>query len=105
MRSFKKYLLAAALVAAAYPAQAGEITGSGKPIEINARSECAYSGYNDNDGDPRDPGWISQSYGQNVRLTPLEPSTQDPNGTFPPFQIIPGFACNPNRWTDLHADE
>lgn len=82
---------------------AGEITGSGKPIEINGRSECAFSGYNDLDGDPRDPGWISQSYGQNVRLTPLDPSTLDPtNADGDPFVPIPGWACNPNRGRDLH---
>ncbi|HET9353539.1 MAG TPA: hypothetical protein VFO32_06040 [Sphingomicrobium sp.] len=85
------------------PAYAGEITGNGKDIEINGRSECAFSGYNDNDGDPRDPGWISQSYGQNVRLTPLDPSTLDPNAEVP-FVPIPGFACNPNRGRDLNDD-
>ena len=97
MMSFKKLALATALIAIAYPAQAGEITGNGKDIEVNGRSECAYSGYNDQDGDPRDPGWISQSYGQNVRLTDLDPSTLDPNSdAF--FVPIPGFACNPNKW-------
>lgn len=83
---------------------AGEITGNGKEITINGRSECAFSGYNDQDGDPRDPGWISQSYGQNVRLTPLDPSNLDPNAEVP-FVPIPGFACNPNRGNDLHAPE
>ena len=103
MRRFMKFVPAAVLAVAAIPLQAGEITGSGKPIEINARSECAYSGYNDNDGDPRDPGWISQSYGQNVRLTPLDPSTLDPNADVP-FVPIPGFACNPNRGRDLNDE-
>src|SRR5512139_2888349 len=103
MMSFKKLALATALIAVAYPAQAGEITGSGEDITINGRSECAYSGYNDNDGDPRDPGWISQSYGQNVRLTPLDPSTLDPYADVP-FVPIPGFACNPNRGRDLHDE-
>ena len=103
MRSFTKCALAAGLAAIALPAQAGEITGSGKVIEINARSECAYSGYNDLDGDPRDPGWISQSFGQNVRLTPLDPSTLDPNADAP-FVPIPGFACNPNRGRDLNDE-
>jgi hypothetical protein len=87
----------------ATPALAGEITGSGKSIDINGRSECAFSGYNDLDGDPRDPGFISQSYGQNVRLTPLAPNEQDPNAEAP-FVPIPGFACNPNRGRDLHED-
>ncbi len=87
----------------AAPSQAGEVTGSGKDIDIHGRSECAFSGYNDNDGDPRDPGWISQAYGQNVRLTPLDPSTLDPNSD-DPFVPIPGFACNPNRGRDLHGE-
>ena len=84
------------------PALAGEITGNDKPIDINGRSECSFSGQNDLDGDPRDPGFRTQSYGQNVRLTPLDPSTQDPNADF--FQAIPGWACNPNRGRDLHNE-
>jgi hypothetical protein len=103
MQTFTKLALATALTAMAYPAQAGEITGNGKPIEINGRSECAFSGYNDLDGDPRDPGFRTQSYGQNVRLTPLDPSTLDPNADVP-FVPIPGFACNPNRGRDLNDE-
>jgi hypothetical protein len=94
--------LATAVLLTGNAAYAGERTGNGKTIDINARSECAYSGYNDMDGDPRDPGWISQSYGQNVRLTPLDPSQLDPNADAP-FVPIPGFACNPNRGRDLHS--
>ena len=85
----------AALLGAA-PAVAGEITGNGKDLVVKGKSECAFSGYNDQDGDPRDPGWISQSYGQNVRLTPLDPSELDPNADAD-FIPIPGFACNPVR--------
>lgn len=103
MQTFKKFALATALAVVAYPAQAGEITGNDKPIQVNGRSECAFSGQNDLDGDPRDPGFRSQSYGQNVRLTPLDPSTLDPNADVP-FVPIPGFACNPNRGRDLHAE-
>lgn len=89
----------------ATPAAAGEITGNDKPIDVNGRSECAFSGQNDLDGDPRDPGFRSQSYGQNVRLTPLDPSTLDPtNAAGAPFVPIPGWACNPNRGRDLHDD-
>ena len=100
----KNFVLGALAVGmlAASPASAGEITGNGKDITINGRSECAFSGYNDQDGDPRDPGWISQSYGQNVRLTPLDPSTLDPNDPNALFVPIPGFACNPNRGNDLN---
>jgi hypothetical protein len=106
MRSFARhglFALAAAATVGSAPALAGEITGNGTEIDINGRSECAFSGYNDQDGDPRDPGWISQSYGQNVRLTPLDPSTLNPNADAP-FVPIPGFACNPNRGRDLHAE-
>ena len=102
MSKLQVALLAVAAIAAATSAIAGEITGSGKVIDVNGRSECAFSGYNDLDGDPRDPGWISQNYGQNVRLTPLDPSTLDPNADAP-FVPIPGFACNPNRGNDLHG--
>lgn len=96
---------AAGLFLASTAAIAGEITGNGKEIDINSRSECAYSGYNDLDGDPRDPGFRTQSYGQNVRLTPLDPSTLDPrNENEDPFVPIPGWACNPNRGNDLHDE-
>ena len=104
IRTLVRSGLMTAVLATGTAAFAGEITGNGRDIEINARSECAYSGYNDQDGDPRDPGWISQSYGQNVRLTPLDPSTLDPNADAP-FVPIPGFACNPNRGRDLHAPD
>lgn len=95
--NFSRLVFAAALCTAAVPAFAGEITGNGKPTGMwgHAKSECAFSGYNDMDGDPRDPGWISQSYGQNVRLKGWNPADADP--TRPGFPPIPGFSCNPNR--------
>ena len=103
MISFRKFAVAALLAAVAYPAQAGELTGNDKYLEMKGRSECSFSGHNDLDGDIRDPGFKTQSYGQNVRLTPLDPSTLDPNADAP-FVPIPGFACNPNRGRDLHAE-
>jgi hypothetical protein len=99
-------LSAAALIGSAVAglsaAQAGEITGNGKDIDINARTECAYSGYNDTpEGDPRDPGGRVQSYGYLVGYWDLvNPQDWDPNGDG--FQRIPGYACNPNRFHDLH---
>ena len=103
MKTIKLMITVAAASLASSPVVAGEITGNGKTIDINARTECAYSGFNDQDGDPRDPGWISQNYGQNVRLTPLDPSTVDPRNEAGAFFVpIPGFACNPNRYHDLH---
>lgn len=101
MRSLLKLTLAAGLAAIAFPLQAGEITGNGKPIDINGRSECAFSGLNDHDGDPRDPGAKTQNYGTLVSLGIIDPSTLDPNADAP-FVPIPGFACNPNRGRDLN---
>ena len=57
MISFRKFAVAALLAAAAYPAQAGELTGNDKYLSMNGRSECSFSGQNDLDGDPRDPGF------------------------------------------------
>ncbi|MEO5578795.1 MAG: hypothetical protein ABIR25_07085 [Sphingomicrobium sp.] len=96
--------LAASMIAAASPALAGEITGNGKPIDVNGRSICAYSGINDTpEGDlPHgDPGGKVQSYGYLVSHWGLNPQDWDPNGN--PPQRIPGFACNPNRGADLNG--
>lgn len=101
MRSLIKLTFAASLVVAAFPLQAGEVTGNGKPIDINGRSECAYSGLNDHEPDPRDPGAHTQNYGTLVMLGIVEPQYLDPNADAP-FVPIPGFACNPNRGNDLH---
>lgn len=95
-------LFAAAAFALAAPAIAGEVTGTGDPIDINARSECVYSGLNDHDGDPRDPGEHTQSYGTLVSIGWVNPQDADPNADF--FQPIPGYACNPKRGRDLHDE-
>ena len=95
-------IIAAALVLPA-PVSAGEVTGNGQDIEINGRSECAFSGLNDHFPDPRDPGLKTQNYGTMVGQADwIDPQDWDPTGA--PMQAIPGFACNPNRWTDLHAE-
>ena len=95
-------LLAAATMSGT--AIAGEITGNGTPIDVNARSECAFSGQNDTPlGDPRDPGGRVQSYGYLVgQWGFINPQDWDPNGEG--MQRIPGYACNPNRGHDLHAE-
>lgn len=95
--------LAGILALIAAPALAGEITGNGKPIDINARSECAFSGYNDTpDGDPMDPGGVAQSYGYFGGYWDLwDAQDFDPRTD----ALKPGFACNPNRGADLHRDE
>lgn len=103
MRNLRKLALATAIVAIAAPANAGEVTGNGTSIDIHARSECAFSGLNDHDGDPRDPGGHTQSYGTNVgQFDLVDPADFDPNAPF--FQPLPGWACNPNRGRDLHAE-
>jgi len=93
-----KRLLAAALCAAAVTgvgasgALAGEITGNGKWIAgseeapLNGRSECAYSGQNDEFvlGEPGNHT-RTQSWGQIVRFV-------GPIGGA-------AFGCNPNRAT------
>jgi hypothetical protein len=78
------------------PALAGEITGNGKWIAgseeapLNGKSECAFSGQNDefhlfpNEEWPR-----TQSWGQNVRGA-VQAGEPAPGG-------VPGFACNPTR--------
>lgn len=103
MRSIRISIIAAAVVAIGAPAIAAEITGNGKYLDIHARSECVYSGLNDHDGDPRDPGAKTQNYGTLVKLGIIDPSTLDPNADAP-FVPIPGFACNPNRGRDLHNE-
>jgi hypothetical protein len=96
---------AAAMLAAA-PATAGEITGNGKEITRHAKSDCAFSGYNDSpDGlwlpiGPGgalvqvDPGGRTQSYGSFLSSgflsSPSDPSGRDAMGGFP------GVSCNPS---------
>jgi len=102
MLRFKKVgvaLVAAAALAtvAAGSAFAGEITGSGKWIAgsesapLNGKSDCAYSGLNDNYvlGNPvpdADGFTRTQSWGQVIRNAG-------------PLGGVPGSACNPTRAT------
>jgi hypothetical protein len=88
------------------PALAGEITGNGEDITINANSLCAYSGINDTpDGlwlpiGPGgalvqvDPGGLVQSYGyflaqKDFAANPSDPAVRDRAFGFP------GLGCNP----------
>jgi hypothetical protein len=101
MSNIRIPILALTAMLVATPALAGEVTGTGQPIDINARSYCAFSGLNDNIPDPRDPGGRVQNYGQLVgQFDIYDPSDFDPNADH--FQPIPGYACNPNRYIDLH---
>jgi hypothetical protein len=94
--------LGLAIAATTAPVSAGEVNGNGEFLDIHARSECVYSGLNDNVPDPRDPGAKTQNYGTLVSLDIIDPQDLDPNADAP-FVPIPGFACNPNRGRDLHA--
>ena len=78
-------VIAAASGSAAF---AGEVTGNGKDTGAveHANSICVFSGKNDNPDRPLtgfDPGGVSQSYGQEVKL-----GLQDPH------VFNPGEACN-----------
>ena len=80
----KKLLVAAVCAASGVlsaTAFAGEITANGDPTPIRERahSECAFSGYND-DNQPTDA--IAQSFGQIVKVAG-------------PLGGVPGMACNP----------
>lgn len=67
MRKSAKWIVSAALaagvLAAPTAAFAGEVTGNGKPLPVNGRSACAFSGLEDNDGQaPVVPG-VVQNWG------------------------------------------
>ena len=73
-------------------ALAGEITGNGKSLKnpdgtLNGRSECAFSGREDDPADPFFRGDIAQSWGQILKVV---------RDTLPAF-LHPGVACNPVR--------
>ena len=71
-------------------ASAGEMTGNGKPIDVNGKSECAYSGQQD---DPEEDEGVFrgdrvQSWGQ------LPKAVRD---FIRMFGFLPGDACNPAK--------
>jgi hypothetical protein len=78
-------------------ALAGENKGNGGKIEINANSECAFSGLDETaahpGGDDDDDFLVSQSFGQGVRLS----------GEPPMGRAVPSFACN-GHLSPLHSD-
>jgi hypothetical protein len=99
-------LAAALTLMAISPAIAGEITGNGKDITINANSLCVYSGINDTpDGlwlpiGPGgalvqvDPGGQVQSYGYFMAQMDFIPSPSDPAAR-DSARGFPGLGCNP----------
>jgi hypothetical protein len=85
-------ITASILALSANAAFAGEITGNGKSLKnpdgtLNGRSECAFSGREDDPSDPLFRGDIAQSWGQIAKAI---------RDTFPAF-LHPGVSCNPQR--------
>lgn len=83
---------ASILCLGANAALAGEITGNGKSLKnpdgtLNGRSECAFSGREDDPSDPFFRGDIAQSWGQIFKAV---------RDSLPAF-LHPGVACNPQR--------
>ena len=83
---------ASILCLGASAAFAGEITGNGKSLKnpdgtLNGKSECAFSGREDDPSDTLFKGDIAQSWGQIAKAV---------RDTFPAF-LHPGVACNPQR--------
>lgn len=98
-RSTKKIRLSLVLCAAcilsmgANAAFAGEITGNGKSLKnddgtLNGRSACAFSGREDDPGDPLFKGLIAQSWGQIAK---------EMRDFLTTIGLHPGQACNPTR--------
>src|SRR3954454_3986168 len=86
--------------ASAGAAQAGEITGNGKPTAgpLHANSICVYSGKNDSPSNPQDnpnAGGVSQSYGQLVRLGIIESFFEATPKTFNPGDTCRGGSNGP----------
>ena len=80
------------LVMGASAAFAGEITGNGKSLKnddgtLNGKSECAWSGREDDPGDPLFKGLIAQSWGQ---------LTAEWKEFLTSAGLHPGKACNPS---------
>jgi len=73
---------------------AGEITGNGKWIAgspdapLNGKSECAYSGRQDDPTEPGFRGAIAQSWGQ------IEKAVRD---FLTSIGVSPGVSCNPTK--------
>jgi len=87
-------LVGAGWIIGTYAAIAGEITGNGKWIAgspdapLNGKSECAYSGQQDNPGEPPFRGLIAQSWGQ------IPKAIRD---IITALGGNPGVACNPTK--------
>ena len=88
--------LAAAWILGAGTAGAGEITGNGKWIAgspdapLNGKSECAFSGQQDEPGEEPFRGLIAQSWGQ------IPKAVRD---FLTSIGLNPGISCNPTKAT------
>jgi hypothetical protein len=87
-------IICAAWVLGANTALAGEITGNGKWIAgspeapLNGKSECAFSGQQDDPGEPPFRGLIAQSWGQ------IPKAIRD---ILTAAGLNPGISCNPTK--------
>ena len=87
-------VLATSIVSVGGTAFAGEITGNGKWIAgspdapLNGKSECAYSGRQDDPGEPPFKGVIAQSWGQ------MPKAVRD---FLTSIGVNPGISCNPTK--------
>ena len=87
-------VVCAAWVLATGTAGAGEITGNGKWIAgspdapLNGKSKCAFSGQQDDPGEPPFRGIIAQSWGQ------IPKAVRD---FLTSIGMNPGIACNPTK--------
>ena len=93
-KSLAGLVVCAAWVLATGTAGAGEITGNGKWIAgspdapLNGKSECAFSGQQDDPGEPPFRGIIAQSWGQ------IPKAIRD---FLTSIRMNPGIECNPTR--------
>jgi hypothetical protein len=89
-------VVCAAWVFGTYSAVAGEITGNGKWIAgspdapLKGKSECAFSGQQDDPNEPGFKGAIAQSWGQ------IPKAARD---FLTSIGLNPGIACNPTKAT------
>src|SRR5688572_4181726 len=89
-------LVCAAWVIGTNATVAGEITGNGKWIAgspdapLKGKSECAFSGQQDDPGEPPFRGLIAQSWGQ------IPKAVRD---VLTGIGLNPGISCNPTKAT------
>ena len=93
-KSLAGLVVCAACVLRTGTAGAGEITRNGKWIAgspgapLNGKSECAYSGQQDDPGEPPFRGIIAQSWGQ------IPKAVRD---FLTSIGMNPGISCNPTK--------